>query len=173
MQLVGDFLADRPSDGAREISSRPIAPAGAWPDLADCLPGYVTETLRLALPFFDKRLPGFARADAVLTGVETRSSSPVRIVRDDAFESNIRGLYPAGEGAGYAGGIMSPVDGMRAAEAIRKYAVRRDVPDRHRARRYEHVGMNFRRGKRLAPRIRMGCPLGDLKPFLCIFIRIG
>ena len=69
-------------------------------------------------------MPGFARADAILTGVETRSSSPVRIVRNDAFESNIGGLYPAGEGAGYAGGIMSSaVDGLRAAEAlIRKYA---------------------------------------------------
>ena len=76
------------------------------------------------MPFFERRLPGFARPDAVLTGVETRSSSPLRIVRDEGLESNIRGLYPAGEGAGYAGGIMSSaVDGLRAAEAIiRKYA---------------------------------------------------
>jgi uncharacterized FAD-dependent dehydrogenase len=77
-----------------------------------------------ALLAFEKQLPGFARKDAVLTGVETRSSSPVRIVRNDDLESNVQGLYPAGEGAGYAGGIMSSaVDGMRAAEAlIKKYA---------------------------------------------------
>jgi hypothetical protein len=123
LQLVGDFLAERLSSkmGSIEPTYRP-----GWrlAHLRDCLPGYVSETLRLALPFFAKRLPGFARPDAVLTGVETRSSSPVRIVRNDDFASNIQGLYPAGEGAGYAGGIMSSaVDGIRAAEAIiRKYA---------------------------------------------------
>ena len=123
LQLVGDFLAGKSSTklGVIEPTYRP-----GWrlAHLADCLPDYVCETLRQALPHFDKQLPGFARADAVLTGVETRSSSPVRIVRDDAFESNIQDLYPAGEGAGYAGGIMSSaVDGLRAAEAIiRKYA---------------------------------------------------
>ncbi len=123
VQLLGDFLADRPSTAPGDIQPT-YRPGWRLAQLADCLPGYVTETLRLALPFFDKRLPGFARADAVLTGVETRSSSPVRIVRSDDFESNIQGLYPAGEGAGYAGGIMSSaVDGIRAAEAIiRKYA---------------------------------------------------
>jgi hypothetical protein len=84
----------------------------------------VDETLRQALPFFAKRLSGFDRPDAVRIAIESRSSSPLRIVRNDAFESNIGGLYPAGEGAGYAGGIMSSaVDGLRAAEAIiRKYA---------------------------------------------------
>ncbi len=123
LQLVGDFLAGRPSAalGAIEPTYRP-----GWrlTDLAACLPDYVTDTLRQSLPFFDKRLPGFARDDAVLTGVETRSSSPLRIVRNNDLESNIQGLYPAGEGAGYAGGIMSSaVDGLRAAEAIiRKYA---------------------------------------------------
>ena len=77
------------------------------------------DTLRLALPAFGRRLEGFDAADAVLTGVETRSSSPVRIVRDDSFEASIGGLYPAGEGAGYAGGIMSSaVDGIRVAEAV-------------------------------------------------------
>lgn len=123
VQLVGDFLADRPSTALGNIEPT-YRPGWRLARLADCLPGYVTETLHLALPFFDKRLPGFARADAVLTGVETRSSSPVRIVRNDDFESNIQGLYPAGEGAGYAGGIMSSaVDGLRAAEAIiRKFA---------------------------------------------------
>jgi hypothetical protein len=123
VQLVGDFLADRPSTTLEDIQPT-YRPGWHLTDLADCLPGYVTETLRQALSFFGKRLPGFDRPDALLTGVETRSSSPVRIVRNDALESNIGGLYPAGEGAGYAGGIMSSaVDGMRAAEAIiRKFA---------------------------------------------------
>ena len=79
----------------------------------------MTGTLRAALPLFDRKLRGFAAPEAVLTGVETRSSSPVRILRDDTFQSSVRGLYPCGEGAGYAGGIMSAaVDGIRVAEAI-------------------------------------------------------
>jgi uncharacterized FAD-dependent dehydrogenase len=123
VQLVGDFLAARTSTVLGDIQPT-YRPGWRLTNLSDCLPDSVTETLRSALPFFDKQLPGFARHDAVLTGVETRSSSPLRIVRDEFFESNIRGLYPAGEGAGYAGGIMSSaVDGLRAAEAIiRKYA---------------------------------------------------
>jgi len=123
IQLAGDFIAGRPSMTLGDI--RPTyRPGWRLTNLADCLPEYVVDTLRQALPFWDKRLPGFALNDTLLTGVETRSSSPVRIVRDEFFESNIRGLYPAGEGAGYAGGIMSSaVDGIRAAEAIiRKYA---------------------------------------------------
>ena len=123
LQLVGDFLDNRPTSVLGDV--RPTyRPGWRFAHMNDCLPDYVAETLRQALPHFDKQLPGFARADAVLTGVETRSSSPLRIVRDEFFESNIRGLYPAGEGAGYAGGIMSSaVDGLRAAEAlIRNYA---------------------------------------------------
>ena len=123
LQRVGDFLADRPTTVLGDV--RPTyRPGWRFARLNECLPDYVVETLRQALPHFDKQLPGFARADAVLTGVETRSSSPLRIVRDDAFESSLRGLFPAGEGAGYAGGIMSSaVDGLRAAEAlIKKYA---------------------------------------------------
>jgi hypothetical protein len=122
VQLVKDFLVGRPSTALASVEPT-YCPGWRFAGLDDCLPDYVAETLRSALPFLEKRLPGFARPDAVLTGVETRSSSPVRIVRDESFESNIRGLYPAGEGAGYAGGIMSSaVDGMRAAEAIiRKY----------------------------------------------------
>jgi uncharacterized protein len=133
VQLVGDFLAGcgRPLGGLAGNSSTKLGtieptyrPGWRLTNLTDCLPDYVTETLLSALPYFEKQLPGFARKDAVLTGVETRSSSPVRIVRNDDFESNIQGLYPAGEGAGYAGGIMSSaVDGLRAAEAlICKYA---------------------------------------------------
>jgi uncharacterized FAD-dependent dehydrogenase len=84
------------------------------------LPAYAIEAIREALPAFDKQIRGFAMPDAVLTGVETRTSSPVRIRRDDNFQSiNTVGLYPAGEGAGYAGGIMSAaIDGIRVAEAV-------------------------------------------------------
>jgi uncharacterized FAD-dependent dehydrogenase len=84
------------------------------------LPAYAIEAIREALPAFDKQIRGFAMPDAVLTGVETRTSSPVRIRRDENFQSiNTVGLYPAGEGAGYAGGIMSAaIDGIRVAEAV-------------------------------------------------------
>ena len=90
-----------------------------WGRLDPCLPGYVTDTLRQALPLMDRKLHGFAAPDAVLTGVETRSSSPVRILRDERLQSALSGLYPCGEGAGYAGGIVSAaVDGIRVAEAV-------------------------------------------------------
>lgn len=118
-QRVGDFLAGRPSTtlGAVIPSYRP----GVTPtDLAACLPDFVVAAMREALPAFDKQIPGFALADAVMTGVETRTSSPVRIPRGaDCQSLNTPGLYPAGEGAGYAGGIMSAgVDGIRVAEAV-------------------------------------------------------
>lgn len=117
-QTVGDFLAGRPSVwlGAVEPTYRPgVIPTG----LDHCLPGYVTDTLRGALPVFDQKLRGFAAPDSLLTGVETRSSSPVRILRGADFQSAVRGLYPCGEGAGYAGGITSAaVDGIRVAEAV-------------------------------------------------------
>jgi uncharacterized FAD-dependent dehydrogenase len=92
---------------------------GTYPaDLQAFLPEFVSQSIREALPLLDRKMKGFAHPKAVLTGIETRSSSPVRIVRDD-FASNIRGIYPAGEGAGYAGGIVSSaVDGMRIAEAV-------------------------------------------------------
>ena len=91
-----------------------------WTDLALCLPPFVVAALREALPAFDKQIRGFAMADAVMTGVETRTSSPIRIKRGSDFQSiNTRGLYPAGEGAGYAGGILSAgVDGIKVAEAV-------------------------------------------------------
>jgi hypothetical protein len=118
-QRVGDFLAGRASTalGAVVPSYRPgTAPA----DLAACLPDFVVAAIRAALPEFDRRIPGFAMADAVLTGVETRTSSPLRLRRDTTLQSvNTRGLYPAGEGAGYAGGILSAgIDGIRVAEAV-------------------------------------------------------
>ena len=117
-QLAGDFLARRPSGGPGDILPT-YRPGVIWTDLHRCLPGFAGETLRLALPLLDRKLHGFARADAVLTGVESRSSSPVRILRDSTLQSPLRGLYPCGEGAGYAGGIVSAaVDGIRVAEAV-------------------------------------------------------
>jgi uncharacterized FAD-dependent dehydrogenase len=118
-QRVGDFLAQRPSTALGEVvpSYRP----GVNPtDLALCLPDYAVAAIREALPAFDRQIKGFASDDAVMTGVETRTSSPIRIRRDDSFQSfNTKGLYPAGEGAGYAGGILSAgIDGIRVAEAV-------------------------------------------------------
>ena len=117
-QTVADFLARRPSTALGRIT--PTYRPGVTPaELDRCLPGYVADTLRGALPLFDRKLHGFAAPEAVLTGVESRSSSPVRILRGEDFQSPIRGLYPCGEGAGYAGGITSAaVDGIRVAEAI-------------------------------------------------------
>ncbi|MDX1633447.1 MAG: NAD(P)/FAD-dependent oxidoreductase [Marinobacter sp.] len=119
-QLVGDFIAGRPSRelGEVEPSYKPGVRLG---DLAPSLPPYAIDAIREALPAFGRQIRGFDRADALLTGVETRTSSPVRITRDrDSLQSlNTRGLYPAGEGAGYAGGILSAgVDGVKIAEAV-------------------------------------------------------
>ena len=87
--------------------------------MAECLPDFASAALREAFPLFDRKLRGFALPDAVLTGVESRSSSPVRICRDAGGQSSLRGLYPCGEGAGYAGGILSAaVDGIRIAELV-------------------------------------------------------
>lgn len=117
-QTVGDFLAH--TAGTPSATVTPTYPRGvAWRDLRGCLPPFVADALAEALPTLDRKLHGFASIDAVMTAVEARSSSPVRIVRDDSFQSNIAGLYPCGEGAGYAGGITSAaVDGLRVAEAI-------------------------------------------------------
>ena len=90
-----------------------------YTDLRRCLPEFISETLALALPVLGGKLRGYDCPDALLTGVETRSSSPVRLVRDGHCEANIRGIYPCGEGAGYAGGILSAAaDGMRCAEKL-------------------------------------------------------
>ena len=117
-QRVGDFLKDKPSEGPGAV--RPSCrPGVTWTRLDACLPEFVTGAMREALPLLDRKLRGFADPDAVLTGVETRSSSPVRIERDHDCVGSLRGLYPCGEGAGYAGGIMSAaVDGIRCAEAV-------------------------------------------------------
>ena len=117
-QLVGDFLAGRPSTGAGQIKPT-YRPGVVWCDLHQVLPEKLTASLAEALPLLDGRLKGFAAPDAVMTAPETRSSSPVRILRDETRQSCLRGLYPTGEGAGYAGGIMSAaIDGILTAEAI-------------------------------------------------------
>lgn len=122
-QLVGDFLNDRPSQGIASVKPS-YKPGVTMTDLRQCLPEYVTEAMKEAIGALNNKIRGFSNPEAVITGVETRSSSPIRIVRSDGMESNIQGLYPAGEGAGYAGGIVSAaVDGIKVAEAIiKKYA---------------------------------------------------
>ena len=118
-QLVGDFLARRPSKDFGHVlpSYKPGVKLG---DLQPALPAYAIEAMREALPAFGRKIKGYDMADAVLTGVETRTSSPLRIPRGEDLQSlNVRGLYPAGEGAGYAGGILSAgVDGIKVAEAL-------------------------------------------------------
>ncbi len=119
-QLVGDFLAGRPSRDFGDVqpSYKPGVTLGS---LDSTLPDYAVAAIREALPAFERQIRGYAMHDAILTGVETRTSSPVRIKRDDSSlqSLNTRGLYPAGEGAGYAGGILSAaVDGIRIAEAV-------------------------------------------------------
>ncbi|CAN7647235.1 MULTISPECIES: NAD(P)/FAD-dependent oxidoreductase [unclassified Variovorax] len=125
-QLVGDFVAGKPSTalGSVEPSYKP----GVTPtDLHAALPGYAIEAMREAFPAFGRKIQGFDLHDAVLTGVETRTSSPIRITRGDDFQSlNVRGLYPAGEGASYAGGILSAgVDGIKVAEAVARSVLAR------------------------------------------------
>ena len=118
-QKMGDFLASRPSTTLGSVVPS-YAPGVHLCDLSTSLPDYAIAAIREAIPAFDKQLNGFAMFDALLTGVETRTSSPVRIKRSEDFQSlNISGLYPAGEGAGYAGGILSAaVDGIQVAEAV-------------------------------------------------------
>lgn len=125
VQLVGDFLKDTVSSRIGEVQpSYPID--WSFADLSSCLPSYVTQTIKEGLTDFDRKLKGFASYHSVLTGIETRTSSPIRIVRNEEYEATkVSGLYPAGEGAGYAGGIVSAaVDGIKVAEKImHKYFV--------------------------------------------------
>lgn len=118
-QLVGDFLAGRPSTQLGSVIPS-YQPGVHLTDLSTALPDYAIAAIREALPAFDRQVRGFSLPDAVLTGVETRTSSPLRITRGEDLQSlNIKGLYPAGEGAGYAGGILSAgIDGVRIAEAV-------------------------------------------------------
>jgi uncharacterized FAD-dependent dehydrogenase len=117
-QLVGDFLNDRPSTGAMRVSPT-YRPGVTWCDLRQVLPSRITDALKAAIPQLDRKLKGFAGPEGVLTAPETRSSSPVRILRGEDRQSALKGLYPTGEGAGYAGGIMSAaIDGILSAEAL-------------------------------------------------------
>ncbi|WP_294235829.1 NAD(P)/FAD-dependent oxidoreductase [uncultured Sphingomonas sp.] len=118
-QRVGDFLAGRPSTSLGSVT--PSYRPGVTPtDLAECLPDFVIEAMREAIPVFGRQIAGYDHPDVVMTGVETRTSSPVRFTRgEDGHSLNTRGLFPAGEGAGYAGGILSAaVDGIKTAEAV-------------------------------------------------------
>jgi hypothetical protein len=117
-QLSGDFLAGRKSKKGGKVTPT-YKPGVTWCDLNDVLPKELTDTLKKAIPELGKRLKGFDDPEAVLTGAETRSSSPVRITRGETMVSQIQGLYPCGEGAGYAGGIMSAaVDGVKCSEML-------------------------------------------------------
>jgi uncharacterized FAD-dependent dehydrogenase len=125
-QLVGDFLVGKASTAFGSVIPS-YKPGVHLTDLASSLPDYAIQAVREALPAFERQIKGFSMHDAVLTGVETRTSSPLRITRGDDYQSlNIKGLYPAGEGAGYAGGILSAgVDGIKVAEAVAlSYATR-------------------------------------------------
>jgi uncharacterized protein len=123
-QRVGDFIAGRASASFGDVMPS-YKPSVTPTDLATCLPDYAIAAIREALPAFERQVKGFALPDAVLTGVETRTSSPISIKRGDDFQSlNTRGLYPAGEGAGYAGGILSAaIDGIKVAEAVAKQSL--------------------------------------------------
>ncbi len=118
-QLVGDFLADKPSSELASVTPS-YQPGISLGDLSKALPPFAVAAIREAIPAFEKKLKGFAMADAILTGVETRTSSPICIKRGKDFQNiNTQGLYPAGEGAGYAGGILSAgIDGIKVAEAL-------------------------------------------------------
>ncbi|MCT4544067.1 MAG: FAD-dependent oxidoreductase [Vallitalea sp.] len=118
IQLSSDFINNRISKGIGQVNPS-LKDRVTLANLNDCLPTYVSESIKEGILAFDKKIRGFAREDAILSGVETRSSSPIRIIRDKGFQSNIKGLYPCGEGAGYAGGIMSAaMDGIKVAEAV-------------------------------------------------------
>jgi hypothetical protein len=118
-QLVGDFLQNKPSTELASVTPS-YQPGVTWGDLSKALPEYAIAAIREAIPAFDRKIKGFAMADAVLIGVETRTSSPICIKRGKDMQSiNTSGLYPTGEGAGYAGGILSAaIDGIKAAEAV-------------------------------------------------------
>ena len=129
-QRVGDFLRGLPTPKGLTHRST-YRPDVFFGDLRETLPDYVAHTLALALPTLDRKLHGFAAPDALMVGVETRSSSPVRILRDKTLQSNLRGLYPCGEGAGYAGGIVSAaVDGVRVAEAVAHPLLCGEIPEK-------------------------------------------
>jgi len=118
IQRVEDFLNGVKSEKIGEITPS-YMPGVTLSDLNEILPNFVSKTLKDGIAYFDTKLKGFANPDAIMTGVETRSSSPVKIVRNEKLESNFKGLYPCGEGAGYAGGIMTAaMDGIKVAKEV-------------------------------------------------------
>ena len=118
VQKVGDFLNDKVTTEIGVVKPT-YKPGVTLTNLQEILPDYVVKTLKEGLIDFDRKIKGFANPDAIMTGVETRSSSPVRIVRDESFQSNVKGIYPCGEGAGYAGGITTAaMDGIKCAIKI-------------------------------------------------------
>ena len=127
-QRIGDFLAGRASDALGEVEPS-YKPGVKLTDLASCLPPFAVEAIREALPVFGRQIAGYDHPDAMLTGVETRTSSPIRITRGADFQSlNTRALFPAGEGAGYAGGILSAaIDGIKVAEAVARSILGEDA----------------------------------------------
>lgn len=120
-QLVGDFLKNKPSTELGEVTPS-YQPGINLGDLSKALPEFAIDAIREAIPAFNSKINGYSMDDAILTGVETRTSAPICIKRDKSFQSiNTQGLYPAGEGAGYAGGILSAaIDGIKVAEAVAK-----------------------------------------------------
>ena len=123
-----DFLAHRPSTGPGKVTPT-YRPGVRWCDLWEVLPPFICEALAQALPLLEQKVHGFAQEDAVLTAVESRSSCPLRILRSEAGESAVRGLWPCGEGAGYAGGIMSAAaDGLKTAEHILEKIRKEQMP---------------------------------------------
>ena len=117
-QTVGDFLENKGSHSFGKVIPS-FKPGVTLCNIRDIFPEFINQAIAEALPLLDKKLKGFANPDALLTAPETRSSSPVRVLRSDDFQSNIKGLYPCGEGAGYAGGIMSAaLDGIKCAQAL-------------------------------------------------------
>lgn len=120
VQKFGDFCSHRKSEGGGDVSPQ-MKGEYVWQDVRGIFPPYLAEAIEEGIRKFDRKIPGFAKEDTLLSAVESRTSSPVRILRDDTLQSNIRGIYPCGEGAGFAGGIMSAaMDGMKIAEAIIK-----------------------------------------------------
>ena len=118
IQTVGDFFKNRKTTKIGNVKPT-YKPGVTMANLQDILPNYISTTIKEGLLEFDKKIKGFADEDSILTGVETRSSSPIRILRNEEFISNIEGIYPCGEGAGYAGGIMtSAIDGIKCAIKI-------------------------------------------------------
>ena len=128
VQLWKDFKKNIPSTGPGEVAPQ-LKGDYTWANVRSIFPDYIAESLEEGIQKFEQKIAGYTRADAILSGVESRTSSPVRIVRDDTLQSNIRGIYPCGEGAGYAGGITSAaMDGLKVAESISQVYRPFDIP---------------------------------------------